>query len=341
MSDSKDTTKLEDALQAVCRQHLGGPMRALARLAGGANCEMWAFRVRRKTYVLRKGVRAALQTADGAAAGAGALAQRQEAELLRAVATHAPRVPVAPVVHICDDADGLGDSFIMGWLEGEAIARKILRDEAFAGVRPRLAAQCGEILAHIHACPLAALPPSLQRAPASSLLAHYVRLLEAHGHPHPVFELAVQWLRHNLPPPGPPALVHGDFRHGNLMVDAAHGVSAVLDWELSHSGDALEDLGWLCVPSWRFGALAHPVGGFGDYDALIDAYQRAGGVCDMRSLRFWEIFGTFKWGIICTQMGDAAAGLGYALERAAIGRRASETELDLLHYLDEEIQRAG
>ena len=68
MSDSKDTTKLEDALDAVCRQHLGGPMRALARLAGGANCEMWAFRVRRKAYVLRKGVRAAFQTADGAGA---------------------------------------------------------------------------------------------------------------------------------------------------------------------------------------------------------------------------------------------------------------------------------
>lgn len=336
MSASEKT--VADALTALCARQLGGAPSGLTRLAGGANCEMWAFRIGAKAYVLRKGAAGREQMS---ATGSQTLAQREEARLLQAVQAHAPRVPVAPIIHICTPEEGLGDSFIMGWLEGESIARKILRDAPFAAVRPKLAAQCGEVLAHIHACPLKALPASLARAPAPVLLEHYAQLLAAHDHPHPVLELALHWLRQNLPPSGKPCLVHGDFRHGNLMVDARRGLSAVLDWELSHIGDGLEDLGWLCVPSWRFGALEHPVGGFGEYDALLDAYQRAGGVCDRRSLRFWEIFGTFKWGIICTQMGDAAAGMGYALERAAVGRRVSETEMDLLVYLEEEIQHAG
>src|SRR3981081_4692632 len=76
------------------------------------------------------------------------------------------------------------------------------------------------------------------------------------GKPHPTVELAFRALGPDRAP-ARRTLVHGDFRVGNLMV-APGGVSAVLDWELAHVGDPLEDLGWLCVPAWRFGRPARP-----------------------------------------------------------------------------------
>ena len=73
------------------------------------------------------------------------------------------------------------------------------------------------------------------------------------GEPHPAFELGLRWLAEaRAPRPTPPALVHGDFRNGNFIV-GPDGMRAVLDWELAHLGDPIEDLGWLCVKSWRFG----------------------------------------------------------------------------------------
>ena len=91
--------------------------------------------------------------------------------------------------------------------------------------------------------------------------------------PRPVFELALRWLRDH--DPGPSAevtLVHGDFRHGNLII-GPDGVRAVLDWELAHFGDPMEDLGWICVNSWRFGEIDKPVGGFGSREELFAGYE--------------------------------------------------------------------
>jgi aminoglycoside phosphotransferase (APT) family kinase protein len=129
-------------------------------------------------------------------------------------------------------------------------------------------------------------------------------------------------------------LVHGDFRNGNLIV-GADGLRAVLDWELAHIGDPLEDLGWLCVKSWRFGS-PHRVGGFGDVDQLLDAYAQASGRrIDPQALSWWEVMGTLRWGIICIlQAANHLSGAVRSVELAAIGRRVCEVENDLLLLLD-------
>ena len=127
--------------------------------------------------------------------------------------------------------------------------------------------------------------------------------------------------------------MHGDFRNGNLMVDG-NGLAGVLDWELAHFGDPMEDLGWLCVNAWRFGNIALPVGGFGTREDLFAGYRAAGGTVDEERVRFWEVFGTLKWGVICEGMGDAwLTGAEPSVERAAIGRRASEADIDLLNLI--------
>ncbi len=67
-------------------------------------------------------------------------------------------MPSPRVLHVLRPEDDLGTGFIMQRVEGETIARKILRDEQFAEVRPQLARQLGGIAAGIHGLPRAKLP---------------------------------------------------------------------------------------------------------------------------------------------------------------------------------------
>jgi aminoglycoside phosphotransferase (APT) family kinase protein len=128
-------------------------------------------------------------------------------------------------------------------------------------------------------------------------------------------------------------LVHGDFRHGNFVI-AEDGLRAVLDWELAHLGDPMEDLGWVCVNSWRFGEIDKPVGGFGSREELFAGYAEAGRKPDPERAQFWEVMGTLRWGVMCCGMMQGfRLSPDRPMERAMIGRRASETEIDLLRLL--------
>ena len=156
------------------------------------------------------------------------------------------------------------------------------------------------------------------------------------GGGRPILELGFQALRRRAPHCPDPVLVHGDFRNGNLIVQQERGIVAVLDWELSHRGDPAEDLGWLCVNSWRFGAVGNPVGGVGDYADLLDAYEaESGRRIGLDGVRYWQAVGSLKWAVMCLMMVEAhRAGENASLERLMIGRRASEAELDLVALLE-------
>jgi aminoglycoside phosphotransferase (APT) family kinase protein len=230
--------------------------------------------------------------------------------------------------------DGLGDADVMRRVGGIAIARKLLRDPPYEAARGRIAGQLGGILACIHATDPATLPPLVRRE-AADHIAELRRSLDALGQPQPVFELALSWLDRRKPAPlARPVLVHGDYRTGNYLVDET-GVTTILDWELAHLGDPVEDLGWLCVKSWRFGAIDRPAGGFGSREELWAAYERAGGgTVDPVRAHWWEVFGTVHWGIIClNQAWKHLSGSIRSMEHASIGRRAVETEVDLLQLL--------
>lgn len=251
----------------------------------------------------------------------------------RLVAELADRdIPVPEVLRILSPADGLGEGYVMSRLAGETLAPRILRREQFAAARERLARQCGAALASIHA---ADTPTgrTLADSPAETVLDDYRRRYDAFRLPRPVFELAFRWLAERLPPRADPVLVHGDFRNGNLVVDE-HGLVGVLDWELAHRGDPMEDLGWLTVNSWRFGMSHRAVGGFGTRRELLRGYEEAGGCGDPGRLRFWQLLGSLKWGVMCMTMADIyRRGLDDSVERAAIGRRVSEAEIDMLNII--------
>jgi len=300
------------------------------RLSGGASQETWSF-----DGVGNDGVKPLiLRRAPGGKPvprSTTAVALSTEAKIIRLAG--AAGIPVPPVPYVLRDKDGLGPGYVMGRIEGETIARKILRDPEFADARPKLARQCGRILAGIHAIDTSDLV-ELNKVPARTQFEQYRQIYDAYDYPHPVFEVAFKWLEQRIPEQRAMTLVHGDFRHGNLMI-GPDGVRAVLDWELVHIGDPAEDLGWICVNSWRFGETKKVVGGFGDVDDLLGGYAEAGGQgMTAERVKYWEIFGTLKWGIMCMTMYQAfAGGADRSVERAAIGRRSSETEIDLVNLL--------
>ena len=333
LTRSRGEPSLAAALAAVVRRRLPGAtgIAALTRLSGGASNETWSFDATGAGAPLPLILRRRPGGAAEATPPSVSLRLETEAVLLGLAASQG--VPVPDVRFVLEPGDGLGSGYAMERLVGETIARRILREEAFAAVRPRLARQCGEILARVHASPPARLP-QLPRADAAAQLVHYRAVFDSFGHAHPVFELAFRWLGDHLPPPAPTALVHGDFRLGNLLIAPDAGVRGVLDWEIAHEGDPMEDLGWICVNSWRFGAEL-PVGGFGTREELFAGYESAGGCkVDPGRVHLWEILGTLKWGIMCMmQYGVFERGIDRSVERAAIGRRSSETEIDLLELL--------
>ena len=325
-----------EALHAALARELGDvqSMGDLARLSGGASQETWAFTLVTKSggarkFILRRTPGGAA-TAGGAGAAIGLPTEAAVIEAARAAGVAAPAV-----VYVLKPEDGAGVGYVMARIEGETLARKILRDAEFDAVRPRLAAQCGEAMARIHATPLEGLP-HLPRLDGQGQLRQYYERYQSYDQPKPVFELAFKWLKDNLKERSQLVLVHGDFRNGNIMVHPGLGMNAVLDWELAHIGDPLEDLGWICVNSWRFGIIDKPVGGFGAREDLFAGYEAVSGAkVDAARVRFWEIVGTLRWGVICTMSGVFLRGDGpFTVERPMIARRASETELDLLNLLE-------
>ena len=302
----------------------------LRRLSGGASQEIWSFDIEvgsaRDGYILRRAPGGqSLATSQG-------IGLTTEAAIIEAA--RAAGAPAPEVTHVCDDVDGLGAAYVMRRLEGETIARKILRDEAFAKARPKLARQCGAAIARIHATPTDTLP-ELPYSDAAAQLDRYEDIYRSFETPRPIFDLAFRHLRERAPTPITRTLVHGDFRLGNIMV-GSEGLVAALDWEIAHIGDPAEDLSWICMPSWRFGQVEHPVGGFGTVEELLAGYREAGGDprVDAEAVRTWTVFGSLKWGIMCLTMYRVyETGLDPSVERAAIGRRASETELDLMLLL--------
>ena len=300
-----------------------------AKLSGGASQETWSFDI-----VHPDGhIGAILRRAPKGYGASPTRAAGLEAEARLMQLSHDAGLPSPRVLRVLQPADELGTGFIMQRVEGETIARKILRDAQFAEARPVLARQLGQVAAGIHALPLAQLP-KLRTSTATKEIAELEREYRSFDWPRPVFELALRWLRgHDPGPPKRITLVHGDFRHGNLII-GPEGLRAVLDWELAHLGDPMEDLGWVCVNSWRFGEIDKPVGGFGSREDLFAGYEAAGGRVDTARVNFFEVMGTLRWGVMCCGMMQRfRLTPDHSMERAMIGRRSSETEIDLLRLL--------
>lgn len=263
----------------------------------------------------------------------GQLPPRVEVELLKLAGGGG--VPVPSIHYVLTPEDGLGDGYIMEWLEGETMGQRIVKLPELAEARKSLAFDCGQVLAKIHGLPVpSSLSTLLHRVSPEVLVRETWDAYIALETPQPMIDFTAQWLLSNLPEDSSTTLVHGDFRNGNLML-TTEGIRAVLDWELCHIGDPMRDLGWLCVNSWRFGNRSLPVGGFGTVDDLVSGYESVtGDRVDRATLRFWEVFGSFWWSITTLGMAQTwRTGETPSVERPVIGRRSTEAQMDCVHLL--------
>jgi aminoglycoside phosphotransferase (APT) family kinase protein len=173
--------------------------------------------------------------------------------------------------------------------------------------RVMLAPQVADALAHLHAIDWRAHGLGFLGAPrpgrevAAREVGRWERRIRASGLPvHPALAEALLWLRRTPPVTDEVVLVHGDYRLGNFLV-VGEGVAArltgILDWELVHLGDPLEDVAWCSSPLWRAGtpwasALAPPE------EFAARWATTSGRTPDAERLRFYDVLAVVKMAAI-------------------------------------------
>jgi aminoglycoside phosphotransferase (APT) family kinase protein len=208
----------------------------------------------------------------------GPRAIRTQRAALQAVTGHLP----APTLLWHDDGDA--NPFGRPFLTMERIVGTVPAGwhELPPAERAPLAEAAVDALAQLHRLgpdTLDAGPPPPDRAPTE--LGFYLRRLERFAPLPPVLHAALWWLQRHAPTPRRTALVHGDFRMGNMIV-ADGGLAAILDWEMAAPGDPLADLVWCFLPVWEPAGVDEP--------ALVARYAQATGTTiDPDALRWHRV----------------------------------------------------
>ena len=323
---------LHQKLASFCSRALlhSGELSGLERLSGGASMESWGFVYGDREYVLRR-LPAGMADDDDAAQHLSLAAQADIIDCAVAAGVMAPMVRGRLTAE-----DGLGEGFIMDKAQGETLPHKIIGRAEYAEAQAALTDQCAAQLAKIHTINPATVPDAVEYQTAAELVAAQREKYDEIGGAIPIYEYAFRWLADNAPATAEKKLVHGDFRMGNLMI-APSGLSAVLDWELVRFGDPVQDLAYFCTPSWRFGQYEKVAGGIDTAEAFLSAYaSHSGAQVDIDRFRYWLIYSTLWWGVVCLEMGQIwRDGGDRSLERTVIGRRVSEVEIDLALLFEE------
>lgn len=328
-----ETQALAAALAPWLAERFGPTARIadLKLLAGGASQQAWRLALDgddAPALIVRRDL--------GGRMFATALGRDDEYRVIELA--HQAGVPVPKPYAYLADVEGKA-AFVMACLEGETIGRRIVREPHLQAARRRLAAQMGTALAAIHGIPAEQatfLPgPAAGEEPAAYGLRLLEQELAAVDEPYPALELGLAWLRERMPAKTTPVLCHGDYRVGNIVVDA-NGLVGVLDWEFAHRGHPSEDLTFGAIRAWRFGQANRRYGGVGDMAEFLDAYNTArGSRFTERELYWFEIASNLKWGIATvTQARRHLSRQEPSLELASLGRMTAEIELEILSLLD-------
>jgi aminoglycoside phosphotransferase (APT) family kinase protein len=312
---------------------------AVRRIPGGASRETWSFDAfweedhapHQGGFILRRDPDASLLVTE----------REREYRIYRALEGTA--VPVPRARWLEPDPCWLDRPFfIMDRIDGCQTSGDLLAGPGYASVRPKVAARKMAILAALHALDWRALgldtlgTPDSPAACAPRELAHWRAIIETEAiEPQPVLRAAMDWLASNLPPPAARiALVHGDYRTGNFLYDPQGQIRGILDWEMAHLGDPMEDLAWLALRSWRY---RHPqlAGGLAPRAELFTLYEQAGGVpVNERSVHWWEVLGNVKLAaIFLTGARSYVEGRTTDIMMALVGRMLPPLEAEILDLL--------
>ena len=304
-----------------------------SKLSGGAIQENWYFdflitggRLEgRKKFVLRT---------DASSAVSASHSRIEEFQIQKVAYDAGISVPM-PIV-VCSDDSIIGSPFyLMEFISGISSARQIVKDPELPNFGPNLVKQLGKELAKIHQ-----IQPSSsnfdflkipESHPADERICVYRGYLDEFQKGYPVLEYALNWLEENKPQFEKITLVHSDFRTGNYLI--ANGqLKAILDWEFSHWGDPMEDIGWVCARCWRFGNDHLHVTGIGTLNDFLEGY----GVLEVtesfrKLIAYWQVMAETRWSIIALQQARRnQSEVGVSLELALTGRMSAEMEYNLL-----------
>ena len=310
--------------QEFLENSLNKKIKNLVPLTGGASADINRIIFEdNKEFIVRRSV-----VKDKAVM---AIPKNMEAKIQKIVKEYG--APVPEIIMEFSEGAEIGEGYVMQSVGGETIPRKILRDDSYKNIRNKLTYEIGKSLAQIHKTRLEKLQ-DLEKITFSESLEKLFIIYESFDQPQPVFDLAFKWLENQKILDYEEVLVHGDYRFGNFIISEKK-LESIIDRELAHIGNPMEDLGWLCVRSWRFGNVNKRAAGLGDVDELIAGYEANSKIkIDKSQLDMWQLYGSLKWGIICmVQTFAHLSGAVKSLEKAAIGRRVSETEFDLMNMI--------
>lgn len=337
---------LADDLAVYLGRHWAAPVRIeqLSRIPGGASRETWRFDAvvgaagdgERRPLILRRDPDNSLIETE----------RRVEFAALR---TARGLIPAPEPLILEEGASELGRPFfIMTRVDGGQVPSPFAADpygaharalgEAFFASLGRLAAT------PVADTPLgAATPVPAPEACWRVALDHWAGVIDTdEGHPQPIVRAAIRRLRaHPPPPPAQVAVVHGDYRSGNFLHDGAGTLLVMLDWEMAHGGDPLEDLGWAIDPLWGHGDTQNPSGRVAGLlpraEALAIWSTASGLAVDERALAWWSLFAAVKGQAIWTSAARAWADGGMTDPVLAISGWYTARQHDLI--LAEQLER--
>lgn len=290
-------TTLGERFAAYLSARRGAPWRldAIEQIHGGASRETYRVRVTRADGSDPEGL---ILRRDPASS----LIDTERALEFRTYAAVWPSpVPVPEPLLLEEDPRHLDRAFsVTREIPGCQAAPALLRESPYVEQRETIGRHKWSLLGTLAALDIEQLGVTgfmeVPEHPAARELDYWAGVIAADAvYPQPIAAAAIRWLRRHLPAPGPVlSLVHGDYRSGNFLYDEAGEIHAVLDWEMAHIGDPLEDLAWSLDPLWSWpdrdlaGALL-------PRDAAIAHWEAASGMAvDREVFRWWEVFASLK-----------------------------------------------
>jgi aminoglycoside phosphotransferase (APT) family kinase protein len=290
-----------DRLQAYLKSRLAGldGRIRVERIGGGQSNPTYRLRFAARDVILRKQPRGELLPS--------AHAVDREYRVQSALAR--TEVPVPRMLHLCEDRAVIGTLFYVM----EALDGRVIHDSSIPGAAPAERAALydamNDVLARLHKVDWRAVGLEGFGRPGNYFARQVARWTRAwyasKTREIPELDRLVDWLPAHVPADDETAIVHGDFRLGNLMFHRSEPrVIALLDWELSTLGHPLADLAYNCLlwhstPAMYYGieGLDHAALGIPSRDDYVARYcastGRSAGITS-----FHLAFACFRFAVI-------------------------------------------
>ena len=271
----------------------------LSRIPGGASRETYRFDAETK-----RGVRGLILRRDPV----GSLIDTDRRVEFLAYQSFFGRVPVPEPVALEEQGGVLQRPFfVMARIDGGAPASPFA-PSPYGEHSTAVGKALFTILGRIASVDPAALPlaqcfalPALDACWRNALDEWEAIIVRDERHPQPIVRAAARRLRRNPPPPAARiSVVHGDYRSGNFLHDGKGKIIAVLDWEMVHFGDPLEDLAWCCDPLWNHFDHSRVAGTIAEADAIAIWERESGLKVNPEALKWWKLFSAVKGQAIWT-----------------------------------------